>query len=235
MKRLTSLIVLTLGQSIVTAAEPIGRPASAQDAQLVERVVAARKEYQASLAALYAHYAKVGDKKRADWAAEELKNYHLTLKPSYRLDILDVPAKDLKPTENIREANELYRQAMTYKDSGFGNDYTLNQRRTELLLQEVLRKYPNSDKIASVAYQLGDVYSSGAYEQYERAAAYFTRSYQWRRGVQADDAVIRAAQLYEKIDMIPEAVEMYREEITHGLNEERLKLARRQLEELTGN
>lgn len=235
MKRLLTSLALSFAPAMLLGAEPIGRPANAQDAEMVERVVAARKEYQASLAAIYAHYAKIGDKKRADWAADELKNYHLQLKPSYRLDILDVPSKDLQATENSREANELYKQAMTYKDSGFGTDYILNQRRTELLMQEILRKYPNSDKIASVAYQLGDVYASSAYEQYERAAAYFTRSYQWRRGVQADDAVIRAAQMYEKIEMIPEAVEMYREEISHGLNEERLKLARRRLAELTGN
>lgn len=231
------LTSLALGFCPVTliAAEPIGRPTPAQDAQMVERVVAARKEYQASLAEIYAHYAKVGDKKRANWAADELRNYHLQLKPSYRLDILDVPSKDLQATTNEPKANELYKQAMSYKDSGFGTDYILNQRRTELLLQEILRQYPNSDKIASVAYQLGDVYSSSAYEQYERAAAYFTRSWQWRKGVQADDAVIRAAQLYEKIEMVPEAVEMYREEISHGVNEERLKLARRRLAELAGN
>ena len=235
MKHFLTFIAMSFCSITLEAAEPIGQPTAAQDAQMVERVVAARKEYQASLAAIYSHYAKVGDKKRADWAADELKNFHLQLKPSYRLDILDVPPKDLQAIENDPKANELYKQAMSYKDSGFGTDYILNQRRTELLLQEILRDHKNCDKIASVAYQLGDVYSSSAYEQYERAAAYFVRSSQWRKGVPADDSVIRAAQLYEKIEMVPEAVELYREEISHGVNEERLKLARRRLAELTGN
>ena len=70
---------------------------------------------------------------------------------------------------NVREANDLYRPAMEYKGKGFGNDYILNQRRAEMLLREILEKYPNSDKIADVAYQLGDIYESRAFKQYDRA------------------------------------------------------------------
>jgi len=36
---------------------------------------------------------------------------------------------------------------MTYKDKGWGNDYLDNQRRAELLFQQLLSTYPQSDKI----------------------------------------------------------------------------------------
>ena len=62
------------------------------DAELVEKVIAARRDYQQSLIALYDQYAKSGDRERAKWVEDELKAYHLAWKPSYRLDILDVPA-----------------------------------------------------------------------------------------------------------------------------------------------
>ena len=60
---------------------------------------------------------------------------------------------------------------MTYKDKGWGTDYIDNQRRAELLFQKLLTDHPQSDKISDAAYQLGDLYESKAYRQYDRAAA----------------------------------------------------------------
>jgi len=54
---------------------------------------------------------------------------------------------------------------------GLGNDYLDNQRRAELLFQQLLSTYPQSDKIGDAAYQLGDIYESRAYRQYRRAAS----------------------------------------------------------------
>src|SRR5262245_11500132 len=63
---------------------------SAADHQLVERVLAARKEYQESLEALRAHYIAAGEIERARWAEDELLQYHRISKFAYRLE-LDVP------------------------------------------------------------------------------------------------------------------------------------------------
>src|SRR2546423_15637725 len=101
-----------------------------------------------------------------------------------------------KTAYNISEANELYRRAMTFKDKGWGVDYIDNQRRAELLLQQLLTSYPQSDKIADTAYQLGDIYESKAYHQYRRAAQYFERCFQWNQTTQ-HDARLRAARLYD--------------------------------------
>lgn len=108
--------------------------------------------------------------------------YHLMWKPSYNLDVKDVPPPTLEARVNVREANELYKASMEYKGKGLGDEYVLNMRRAELLLREILDKYPNSDKIGDVAYQLGDIYEGRAYKQYDRAAKYFERSWQWTKG-----------------------------------------------------
>ena len=208
-------------------------PTNTQDAALVERVVAARKEYAQSLVALYEHYAKAGDRERAKWVEDELKTFHLAWKPSYRLDILDVPPAGLEAKVNVKEANDLYKAAMEYKDRGFGTDYVLNQRRCELLLQEILQKHPNCDKIADVAYQLGDLYEGKAYKQYDRAAAYFERSYQWRKGGRTD-ARLRAARLYDhQLNERSRAIELYREIIANETEPAAIKEAERRLAELT--
>jgi tetratricopeptide (TPR) repeat protein len=233
-RTLQTLAVLALGGlAFADQAKAPPRPGGPNDAELVERVVAARKEYQQSLVALFEHYAKSGDRERAKWAEDELKAFHLTWKPSYRLDILDVPPPSLEAKVNVKEANELYRQAMLYKDKGFGTDYTLNQRRAELLLQEVLQKYPNCDKIADVAYQLGDLYEGRAYKQYDRAAAYFERAAQWRKG-SGTDALLRAARLYDRsLNERGKAIELYRQVIETDTDAARIAEATRRRDELT--
>jgi hypothetical protein len=210
-------------------------PPAASDVDLVERVIASRKEYENNLKALYEHYHRTGDKQRSQWIEKELMGYHLMWKPSYNLDVKDVPPPSLEAKVNVREANELFRAAMEYKGKGFGDDYVLNQRRAEIYLREILEKYPNSDKIADVAYQLGDIYESRAFKQYDRSARYFERSFQWVKGSRTD-ARLRAATLYDRqLNERGRAIELYREEIAHDTDADRIRQAERRLGELTGN
>src|SRR5262245_25371440 len=84
---------------------------AAPDIQKVERLIAARRDYQMALEGLRKHYIAAGDIERAKWAEEELIQFHRIHKHCFVLD-LDVPPPQLKATLNIKEANELFRQAM---------------------------------------------------------------------------------------------------------------------------
>lgn len=229
----TALAVLGIGVGI-TADPPKATPVKAtDDTALVERVISTRKDYQNSLVSLYEYYAKTGDKERAKWVEEELKAYHLMNKPSYRLDIHDVPPATLEAKANRPEANNLFRVAKEYKGKGTGTDYTLNQRRAEIVFQELIAKYPDSDKIADVAYELGELYESRSFKQYNRAAAYFERAYQWRKG-SGTDARLRAARLYDKqLGERTKAIELYRDVMQHDADKDRMKEAEKRLAELT--
>ncbi len=232
-----STAILGIGIAVCADAPKPAVPTkgSGGDAELVEKVIAVRKEYQASMIALNEYYMKTGDKERAKWVQEELKAYHLGNKPSYRLDISDVPPITLEAKANIKEANDLFVLASSYKGKGYGTEYTLNQRRSEIVLQEILQKHPTSDKIADVAYELGDLYESKAYKQYDRAAAYFERAYQWRKGTRTD-ARLRAARLYDKqLNERSKAIELYRDVLAHDTEPERIKESEKRLAELTGN
>jgi hypothetical protein len=213
---------------------PLESASPASDVELVERCIAARKEYENSLKALYEYYHRVADKQRSQWTEQELMGYHLLFRPSYNLDVKDVPPPSLEAKVNVREANELYRAAMEYKGKGFGTEYILNQRRAEVLLREILERYPTSDKISDVAYQLGDLYESKAFKQYDRAAKYFERTFQWKKGA-ATDARLRAATLYDKqLNERAKAIELYRDVIAHDTDADRIKQAERRLAELVG-
>ena len=61
------------------------------------------------------HYIASGDNEKAALAEEELKAYHRMLKHPYNLK-LEVPPETLHGIYNIPEANELFRQAIQYKE-----------------------------------------------------------------------------------------------------------------------
>jgi hypothetical protein len=206
------------------------KASASADNQLVERVLASRKEYQEAMETLRAYYVSAGDIERARLAEDELLQYHRITKNPYRLE-LDVPPPNLQPLYNIPEANELLRRAITYKDKGWGTDYTDNQRRAELLLQQLLSKHPQSDKISEAAYLLGDLYESRAYRQYARAASYFDRCYQWDPRTH-HDARVRAARLYERLGEKNKAIAIYQDVTTHETDPKRFDEAQRKLAEL---
>lgn len=234
---LRHLLALPFATALLFAADPPKpaptAPPAATDGPFVEKVIAARKEYQASLVALYQQYEKSGDKEKAKWVEDELKQFHLMNKPSYRLDIGDVPPPSLEAKANVKEANDLFLEANKYFEKGTGSEYVLNQRRCEVLLREILDKHPNSDKIADVAYKLGGLYEGPAFKQYARAATYYERAYQWRKGT-VTDARMRAAYIYDKLlNERTKAIDLYREQIAHDTDEPRIKLAEKRLAELT--
>lgn len=204
------------------------------EVELVEAVIKARKDYWASLDKLRQHYLATNEVERARWVEDELKSYHRMMKYSYRLDVKDVPPPTLQPKQNLIEANNLFRRAVEYMNKGTGDEAIDNQRRAEILFQAILEKYPESDKIAEAAYHLGELYE--AYKprpQYERAAAYYERSFQWNKA-SATDARLRAAKIYDRqLKMQDKAKELYKAVMNHDTNPARVEEAEQRLKELS--
>jgi len=221
--------------SLLPAAEPPvkgKRTAAKGDLEMVEHLLAARKEYQTSLEGLRAHYIGTGDVERGRWAEEELIQFHRINKYPFRFELM-VPPPTLQGKYNIPEANELYRQAISYKDHGYNQDYIDNQHRAELLFQQLLTNYPQSNRISDTAYQLGDIYESKPFRQYDHAAIYFERCFQWNPGTHFD-ARLRAARLYErKQSERGHALEIYRDMVTHEIDPKRVEEAQRKVTELS--
>jgi len=235
-RRLGAVLLLAgMATTLAAADKPSGdtkKNGPPSDVPFVEGVLLARKNYKESLEKMRVHYLNVGDLEKAKWAEEELRQFHRIPKQAYRLD-MEVSNPNMQATENKPEANALYKQAMQYKDKGWGTELQDNQKRAELILQELLKKYPESDKIGDAAYQLGDIYESRNYKQYRRAAMYFERSFQWTNATQSD-ARIRAARLYDRqlLDR-SRAMELYKEVTTHDTDPKRLAEAEKRLTELS--
>jgi len=244
---LAPLIALVAGALVMQAPRaqsPTGNPPVANsgpaantprpnDIELVEKLLVARRDYQKILETLRLHYIQAGDIERAKWAEEELRQYHRISKPAYRLE-LDVPPPTLAGLTNVPEANKMFTRAMEYKDKGWNTEYIDNQHRAELLLQELLTKYPQCNKIDEAAYMLGDIYESKAFKQPRRAAQYFERCFQWNPRTQRD-ARTRAARIYDRdLQERTKAIDLYREVTTHETDQRRIQEAQRRLTELSG-
>jgi TolA-binding protein len=231
-----ALTAVVLFASHPLAQQPPAKPSTTKDngdIELVEKLLVARRDYQRTLELLRAYYLQSGDLEHAKWAEDELREYHRMTHQAFRLD-LDVPPPTLQASTNIPEANKLLINAVQYKDKGFGMDYIDNQRRAELLLQQLLTHYPQSDKIGEAAYMLGDLYEGKAYKQYRRAALYFERCFQWNTTTNRD-ARLRAARIYDK--NLPErgrAIELYKEVTTHETDPARQQEAQKRLAVLSG-
>ena len=215
-----------------TKPQPTASPSAGQEVSLTKRVIAARREYQASLEQIRNHYMALSDSEKLRWAEDELKSFHRVPKHPYVLD-LDVPGPGLKAEQNVPAANDLYKRAMSYKDQGSGNEYQDNQIRAELLFQQLVNQYPSSNKISDAAFQLGEIYEGRIYKMYRRAAAYYERCFQWNPNTQLD-ARLRAARIYDKnLSERSKALELYKAVMAHETDQKRLQEAQRRLNELS--
>jgi tetratricopeptide (TPR) repeat protein len=228
-----SLAAVFMFTSMPAAQQP-SKSKDSGDIELVEKLLVARRDYQRALELLRAHYLQVSDLEHAKWAEDELHEYHRMTHQAYRLD-LDVPPPTLQASMPIPEANKLLISALAYKDKGFGMDYIDNQRRAEILLQQLLTHYPQSDKIGEAAYMLGDLYEGKAYKQYRRAALYYERCFQWNPTT-TRDARLRAARIYDR--QLPErgkAIELYKAVKENDTDTTRHQEADKRLKELSGS
>ncbi len=230
-----ALLLIALPLNSLPAQGPGGgdQPKDNSDLELVEQLLMARKNYQATLEKLFKHYAQVGDEERKKWAEEELLLYHRIPKQAFRLD-LEVPPATLKGTVNIPAANKLYTKALSYKGKGWKTDFIDNQRRAEILFQQLLTQYPQSNRISDTAYQLGDIYENYPYKHYKRSALYFERCFQWNPTTQFD-ARLRAAHIYDRnLLNRDKAMQIYKEIQNYETDPARIEEAKRRMQELSG-
>jgi TolA-binding protein len=233
--RFLCIFVVGLLATVPRAQNPQpGQPVKGGDLELVKKLLVNRHEYQKTMESLRVHYAQVGDLERKRWAEEELIAFHRAPHHAFIIDLV-VPPPNLKGDQNVPEANKLFTWAMQFKDKGVGDSYIDNQRRAEILLDEILSKYPHSDKISDVAFNLGDIYESRAYRRYYLAVEYYHRCYQWNPKT-SHEARIRAARIYDKqLNNRTKALEVYKEVTTHEVDPRRIAEAQKRITELSGS
>jgi hypothetical protein len=208
--------------------------ANRQEQTLVKAVHTARDEYQASLERLRGFYVRSKNVEMQYWVEQELSQYHMMVKDPYILEF-DLPSKDLKPNQNIAEANKILADARAHLERPTFTETEKNYHRAELLLRRLINDYRQSDKLDDACYYLGEIYSSKYFEQYRRSVGYYERVF-WYDPATNYPARLKAALVYEKqLNDHERAKQLFQDVLQRHTDPAQTREARRHLEKLLGS
>ncbi len=150
----------------------------ASEVQLVEQMVSYRNNYMAQLEKLGKFYDRQGNQLKAVWVKDELDSLsEIEMRPY--IVMAEVAGPDLRATDSVEQADELYAQAADLINSSrgvFRNTKGLLEARG--MLDELISTYPNSDKIDDAAWDIAEIYRRDFDDNYV-AMLYYQRVWQW--------------------------------------------------------
>ena len=201
---------------------------------LVERLVQARNAHTKALAQLRTFYDQKGERtkseciRRVQERLDEVRTY------AYNFEG-DIPGPTLKPLRSIPEAETLFGQAYQAYRSGkllpLVTSYS-KERQALAMFQDVIRKYPDSLRIAMSAFYVGEIYKEFFSEDL-RAVRWYERAWQWDPKI-ALPARFQAAVVYDqRLKNSRRAIELYREVLkVETFNQSNVNYAYRRLGQL---
>ena len=205
------------------------------EAALAERILAARRKWQQTLADLIALYDKQGHSFKRDLVRNVQRRFQPEKTYSYFLSA-EVPPETLRPTEVIPAADELFDEALRLHKQGKPLPLLTSyrkQRQALLLFLDLIQKYPTSIRIAEAAYYIGDIYKE-YFNENVRAVSWYERAWQWDPNIQ-HPARSQAAYLYDfRLGQPGKALPLYHESIKHEQYDQgRIRYAYQRIDELT--
>ena len=211
--------------------------ASANEALLVEYVVGARRAYLKAVDSLMSVYQGDQDRngiKRVQSVLDAFNPVHTYL---YYLTA-EIPSPRLRGLKRMIPATEAFDEALTiYKSATkpwvIGRASTVKHAAALKAFRRIIEKYPESNKISRCAFFIAEI--NRTYDEYERAAMWYDRSWQWNPQT-PDPARYRAATLYDfKLKNPRKALAYYQMVVQFETNYDNLEYARKRIRALGGN
>lgn len=193
------------------ASAPVVEVSTAGESDIVEQVAVNRQAYRQGLELLEEYYTKGGDNMKLMWVKKELAA--LNRMPQYNYIIeAGVARPDLKAGTSIPEADALYEDGRDLEKMAgpliiVRNDNLL--RRALDKYNQLIRKYPSSDKIDDAAYRAAQIYEY--FKDYSIAVLYFKRVYQWDPETVHPARFRQAFILDQRLHRRAEALEIYQQ------------------------
>lgn len=187
--------------------------ADTSEADLVEKMAVNRQAYRQGLELLASYYMRTGNNMKYEWAQKELAA--LNTMPKYRYIIeANVAPANLKVSASIPEADDLFYEAEEINKEAGSLPVLKNENQLRLALEkynEVIKKYPASDKIDDAAYKAGVIYEY--FKDYTIALLYFKRTFQWDPET-PHPARFRAARILDqRLHRNAEALQLYQQAV----------------------
>ncbi len=182
---------------------------SSREEQLLTAVNKTRKIYRKALGELVQFYQTIGNHTRLRAAQKELEGFDRSPQPLYSL--LFANERNVHPSQNIPEANTLFEEGKSLKDS---YDLINKKAKQTTALEDfsrIINEYPESDKADDAAFEIAEIYSGFLFQEYEWAAEHYVKSYRWNPESNKP-ALYLAAKIYdEKLKDYSKAAQLYRE------------------------
>jgi len=157
----------------------IVKAAVGSETDLIERVATNREAYRQGLVSLIDYYGRTGNNLKLGWARTELAAMEAMPRYNYIIEAT-VAGPDLKASATIAEADELYAEARELQKEAERLIVIKDDDLLRLALDkynQLIRKYPASDKIDDAAFKAGEIYDY--FKDYTIALLYYQRSFQW--------------------------------------------------------
>lgn len=203
-----------------TTPPPEGRRLeNADERLLVEETISARNAWIASLDELTTLYRRRRQDFKHRVVESVIKRFDPIHRYTYFLDA-EVPGPELRPTDLIPEAEDLFAQALRLHKEGKGvlrtfvtTDYQ-KQKQALVLFCQLIQEYPTSTRIALSAYYIADIYKEYCNENL-RAVKWYERAWQWDPNV-TEPARFQAAVVYDaRLNNPAKALELYKAALEH--------------------
>lgn len=201
-----------------------------REERITKAITSAREDYKNALEELIQYYMDIGNHLRLKKARKELK----ALSKVPQLKYLSAGSKTSKisPTKNIEEANLLFQDGVTYKNSLNVIKKKSKLKSAEARFKKILDDYPASDKADDAAYELADIYEGIYFRDYENAVFYYVKCYSLNSSTDKP-AYFKAAWIYDKhLKDYKEAVINYRKVLRHSRDEAHRFTAKARLKQL---
>jgi tetratricopeptide (TPR) repeat protein len=179
---------------------------------LVDQVTVNRDAYRQGLDSLIRYYTKVGNNAKLEWAKKELSA--LNVIPQYSYIVITGTSDSFRPVNSITDADLLYDEAKALQKQAMLGSIVINKDKLRQALdiyEQLIKKYPTSDRIDDAAYESGDI--TFEFKDYTIALEYYQRVYQWDRET-TYPARFKAARIMDKqMHRFDDALKLYKQAI----------------------
>jgi tetratricopeptide (TPR) repeat protein len=186
-----------------------------KEVDIIEDMSLHRRAYRQSLEALIKYYRDTGNYMKREWAQKELGALDAIPQYNYIIEAA-VAGPELKATDEIPEAEDLYYQAMILEDEARKLILIKSNEKLRLALDkynQIIRQYPTSNKIGDAAYRAAKIYEE--FKDYSIALIYYQRAYQWDPEIMYPARYKAARILDDKLHRRAEALELYSEALKY--------------------
>jgi tetratricopeptide (TPR) repeat protein len=208
--------VVPQGEKNLLAPVPVVQNQTSAETDIVEQVVTNREAYRRTLKSLVDYYTNTGNDMKLAWAEKELRSLDKTRQYHYIIEA-SVAGPNLKPTASIEMANYIYEDAVRREKLAKRFIIIIDDDQLRVALgkyNEVIKRYPTSDKIDGCAFRAAGIYEY--FKDYTIALLYYQRTWEWNPQTPYLAEFKAACILDLQLSRRGEALELYQKAVKKG-------------------